>query len=89
MGRFRQCMKKAGAHLGWEDHDLILNVPHCLRHGRIALAVDKNEAAGLRSSVSSIRRYGAPNEARKGNKDAKKEFKLQVKKIAKQRGSRK
>jgi hypothetical protein len=65
--------------------DLVFDVPHALRHGRIAKAVAEGKAVEFRSSASSLRRYGASNEARRGCKEAKKELTKAVKKISEER----
>ena len=83
----RACMKKALGNGSVETLELTFSSPHCLRHGRIATLVADGRGAVLKSSIASLKRYGAPNVVRngKGRNGAKKEFLNVIKKIAKQR----
>jgi hypothetical protein len=84
IGEFRAAMKRAAEALGW-GAELQFDVPHCLRHGRIAqaMAADdvEEQTKTMRSSVASLGRYGKPNAARTGCKSAKKEFGKALKKV--------
>lgn len=86
--QLRGAMKEGARALDFPD-DLALDIPHAFRHGGIADLVEKGRGEEVRSSVASLRRYGVPNEARRGDKKAKKAFGQKIKEIAKKRAGRK
>lgn len=84
--QLRAVMKKCAVENEWGG-DLVFDVPHCLRHTGIEQMVAEGKGAELKSSLASLKRYGAPNAARgpKGDKKAKKAFQETLKVIKQER----